>query len=148
MSEKNVLVATYGSLRVGMQNARVNDSAGATYVGKGRTVENFDLFQFRGAYFPSVSLAHHASECPVVVDVFATDRAGLCGPYDRLEGYPSFYNRTQIQVMLDSGEEVTAWIYHIDREQPTRVETGDWCTFVNPDYYKTFTYERDDEDGL
>lgn len=128
MSER-VLVAVYGSLRSGMQNFRVNENAGATLVGKGATVNNHDLHQYSSCYFPSVSLAHSDSEKPVIVEVFETTEAGLTGPYDRLEGYPSFYNRTQVPVKLDSGEVVDAWIYHIDEKQPVRVESGDWVEF-------------------
>lgn len=135
MSEQ-VLVATYGSLRVGMQNARVNDRAGAKLFGHGKTVENYDLHQFGSAYFPSVSLQHSESKKPVVVDVYATDEAGLTGPYDGLEGcyhggvHPNnFYNRSLIDVALDDGKVVKAWIYHIDEPQPNRIESGDWMDF-------------------
>ena len=141
MSDK-VLVATYGSLRRNMQNFRVNERAGGKFFGHGKTVENFDLFRFGGAYFPSVSLKHSDSGKPVVVDVFETDMAGLTGPYDMLEGYDpvnpedGFYNRTQIEIELDSGEVVKAWIYHICEEQNERVESGDWCLYNDPEYYE------------
>lgn len=125
MSDK-VLVAVYGSLRSGMQNYVVNENAGATLVGKGVTIDNYDLHRYAGCYFPSVSLTHSNAGKPVVVEVFETTESGLTGPYDRLEGYPSFYNRTQIPVKLDNGDEVEAWIYHIDEEQPDLVESGDW----------------------
>lgn len=130
-----VLVAVYGSLRSGMHNAAVNDRAGATLVGKGRTVDNYDLHQYSSCYFPSVSLAHSTSEKPVVVEVFETDQSGLEGPYDGLEGHRgndnphTFYKRTLVPVLLDSGEQVEAWIYHIDETQPVRVESGDWVEF-------------------
>lgn len=152
MSEVNqdnrVFVATYGSLRRGMQNERVNERAGGKFFGHGKTVENFDLFRFGGAYFPSVSLEHSDSGKPVVVDVFETDMAGLTGPYDMLEGYDpvnpedGFYNRTQIEIELDSGEVVKAWIYHIDDMQNERVESGDWCLHNIPDYYETLNAEE------
>lgn len=127
------LVAVYGSLRSGMQNFHVNNRAGAALVGKGTTVDNHDLFRYAGCYFPSVSLAHSESGKPVVVEVFSTDEAGLTGPYDALEGYPNFYNRTQIPVKLDDGSEVMAWIYHIDEEQSDRVESGDWVEYCKGD---------------
>lgn len=134
MSDK-VLVATYGSLRRGMSNEGVNTRADATYVGKGKTVEKFDLFRYNGSYFPSVSLAHNESNTQVVVDVWETDLKGLTGPYDFLEGYPSFYNRTEIEVAMDDGTIRNAWIYHIDRVMPERVAHGDWCLFLDPAYY-------------
>ncbi|MCS5736871.1 gamma-glutamylcyclotransferase family protein, partial [Herbiconiux daphne] len=55
---------------------------------------------------------------------------GLKGSYDALEGYPSFYNRTQIPVVLDDGRELDAWIYHIDEEQKEGVAHGDWVKYL------------------
>lgn len=146
--EKNVLIATYGSLRVGMQNFGINTAAGATLVGCGETVDNFDLFRYGGAYFPSVSLAHSKSNKPVVVDVFETTQEGLEGPYDMLEGHSpdrddNFYNRTLVKIQMDSGEVLDAWIYHIDEEQPERVESGDWCLYNDHDYYKNKEEQND-----
>lgn len=127
MSDK-VLVAVYGSLRTGMENARVNNRAGATSIGEGFTKNNAGLYRYSAAYFPMVALDDQSAEKPVRVEIFETTQAGLEGPYDMLEGYPTFYNRTQIQVVLDSGEEVTAWIYHIEESgsRGDKVESGDW----------------------
>lgn len=129
MSDK-VLVATYGSLRTGQANFRVNEMAGAKSLGEGWTVENHNLYRYNGAYFPSVSLVHNDNNTPVRVEVFETDRNGLTGPYDRLEGYPDFYNRTEIPVKLDSGEVVQAWIYHIDQPLVETVKHGDWVKYL------------------
>ncbi|MFW3388493.1 UNVERIFIED_CONTAM: gamma-glutamylcyclotransferase family protein, partial [Kocuria sp. CPCC 205274] len=61
---------------------------------------------------------------------------GLEGPYDRLEGYPHFYNRTQVPVTLENGDTLTAWIYHIDEDRAREVTNGgDWCLYRNEDYY-------------
>uniref|UniRef100_A0AAU6NU80 Gamma-glutamylcyclotransferase AIG2-like domain-containing protein n=1 Tax=Escherichia phage 1-6bf TaxID=3117708 RepID=A0AAU6NU80_9CAUD len=131
-----IYVATYGSLRRGQANYLVNDRAGAKSIGEGWTEDNFDLFRYGGSYFPSISLTHSNNNKPVRVEVFATDKAGLEGPYDRLEGYnkhspeDSFYQRTQIAVKMDSGETVIAWIYHIDKEQDVLVESGDWSEYL------------------
>ena len=131
-----IYVATYGSLRRGQANYLVNDRAGAKSIGEGWTEDNFDLFRYGGSYFPSISLEHSNNNKPVRVEVFATDKAGLEGPYDRLEGYnkrspeDSFYQRTQIAVKMDSGETVIAWIYHIDEEQDVLVESGDWSEYL------------------
>lgn len=142
MSDK-VFVATYGSLRRGMHNAMVNDNANAVFVSKAKTKENFDLFEYGGGAFPSVSLVHSESKKPVVVDLYETTMAGVTGAYDWLEGYRgpgarNFYDRTEITVVKDDGEEVIAWIYHIDEEQDVRVESGDWCTHKIHDYYLNF----------
>ena len=129
-AEGKTFVAVYGSLRTGMSNYGVNLRAGAELVGKGRTVEDYDLHRYAGCYFPSVSLTHSDSEKPVVVEVFETTQAGLTGPYDGLEGYPNFYNRTVVPVVLDDGREVDAWIYHIDEKQTDVVDSGDWVEYL------------------
>lgn len=140
MSDK-VLIAVYGSLRVGMSNAGVNSSGGGVYKGTGRTVENYNLYRYKGSYFPAVSLEHNSNNKPVVVDVFEAPLSGLTGAYDRLEGchapnHPSnFYNRTEVDVELN-GEVVKAWIYNIPEEQHELVESGDWCLYCNPHYYE------------
>tara|TARA_B100001063_G_scaffold227047_2_gene237152 strand:- start:2805 stop:3224 length:420 start_codon:yes stop_codon:yes gene_type:complete len=128
---KDVLVAVYGSLRQGLGNHRVIGFANGELVDSGKTVNNYNMYSL-GA-FPSVSLEHSGHGTPLVVEVYRTDEEGLTGPLDGLEGYPTFYNRTKVDVVLDdSGEVVSAWIYHIDEEKDEPVLDGDWFK------YKTF----------
>ncbi|AUG88427.1 gamma-glutamyl cyclotransferase [Vibrio phage Vp_R1] len=130
-SPEKQLVAVYGSLRPGRGNFGVNGEAKATHLFTATTKDNYDLFEYCNS-FPSVSLKHSDSGTPVVVDIFETTRSGLEGAYDRLEGYDkenpedSFYNRTEIPIMLATGDIVMAWIYHIDEITGKRVEHGDW----------------------
>ncbi len=128
---KDILVAVYGSLRQGLGNHRVIGMANGELVDTGKTVENYNMYSL-GA-FPSVSLAHSSHGTQLVVEVYRTDEEGLTGPLDGLEGYPHFYNRTQVDVVLDdSGEVVSAWVYHIDEIKNEPVLDGDWFK------YKTF----------
>lgn len=136
LETKPVFVACYGSLRSLMGNHRVNAMAGGTVVGLGRTKDNYDLFAYCSG-FPSVSLEHSDNGLPVRVEVYETTEAGLTGPYDRLEGYPNFYNRTLIPVVLDDGSEVGCYIYHIDQVSGPLVENNDWCLRkYGPNYYE------------
>lgn len=146
--EGNTFIATYGSLRRNMENFGVNAHGNGVFVGKGQTVENYDLYRFGRSYFPSVSLQHSESGKPVVVDIFEAPegRTGLQGSYDMLEGYPNFYNRSQIEIQLDDGNTLTAWIYHIDEQQDNRVESGDWCTFKHPAYYEALESGNEETD--
>lgn len=140
MSDKTVLVATYGSLRRGMGNFRVNLRAGGEFVGTGKTMEHFDLFEYCYG-FPSVSLTHNSAGKPVTVDVFATTQDGLEGAYDGLEGHHgndnphTFYKRSKVKVQMDNGNLVDAWMYHIDEETGPVVEHGDWCVHKNGEQY-------------
>ncbi|MGL5581380.1 MAG: gamma-glutamylcyclotransferase family protein [Cetobacterium sp.] len=137
-----VFVATYGSLRRGMHNFGVNQRGGGEYFGTGQTRENFNLYRYGGAYFPSVSLKHDSHGVPVVVDVFEAPETGLIGAYDGLEGHRgndnphTFYKRTQVVVDMPNNYFLKAWIYHIDEEQNEPVLTGDWCLHHNENYYK------------
>lgn len=47
---------------------------------------------------------------------------------DRLESYPSFYQREEIIVELASGETVKAWIYLCPKMAATqpKIESGEW----------------------
>lgn len=144
MTDKNVLVATYGSLRRGMGNHPVNDMAGGEFVGLGKTAGNVDIFAYCGG-FPSISLKHSDNGKPVVVDVYRTTQQGLEGPYDRLEGHNplrktgNFYDRSEVMINMDSGEQVKAWIYHIDDVTGPLVESGDWCLHKGGEgYYEQF----------
>ncbi|MGL5566022.1 MAG: gamma-glutamylcyclotransferase family protein [Plesiomonas sp.] len=140
MTDKTILVATYGSLRRNMGNHHVNAIGDGELVGLGKTVENFDIFAYCGG-FPSVSLKHSENGKPVVVEVYRTHEKGLTGAYDRLEGYNaknperSFYNRTPIKVAMDNGDEVEAWIYHIDEATGPLVESGDWGLYKGGEGY-------------
>ncbi len=128
MSNK-VLIAAYGSLRKGMSNFGVNARGGGEYSFTGKTKNCYNLYRYGQCYFPSVSLEHDTNGTQVVVDVFEAPESGMLGAYDRLEGYPDFYNRTEITVVDSEGKEHTAWIYHIDEEQDTLVQSGDWVEF-------------------
>lgn len=121
-----VLVAVYGTLRTGEGNHRCMVRADGKSLGLGKTLKNYNLYNL-GA-FPKVSLTRRDHKVPVTVEVFETDLNGLRGPLDMLEGYPSFYDRTQVDVVLDSGETVKAWIYHIENDSglSAPIKSGDW----------------------
>ena len=124
MSNKDQLVAVYGSLRKGFGNHSVMERAGGEYFFTGKTKENYDLHDL--GYFPSVSKAHNTNGTPVVVEVFAVDEGGLKGPLDTLEGFPDFYNRSLTKVVDEEGKEFDVWLYHIDRANGPVVRSGDW----------------------
>lgn len=136
-AEGKTFIATYGSLRRGKQNYRVNESGCGKFVGLGVTEENYNLYRYSGSYFPSVSMTNSDNNTPVVVDVFeAPIDGGLTGAYDALEGYPNFYNRTKVNIKMDDGSTLEAWIYHIDEDQDEVITSGDWCLHNNDSYYE------------
>lgn len=145
-SEGKCFISTYGSLRRGMHNFRVNVMGNGTLVGLGKTDNNYNLYDLGS--FPSVSLTHNSQETQVRVEVYEAplDNTGLTGPYDRLEGYPNFYNRTEVPITMDNGDTLTAWIYHIDEDGRREVEGGDWCQYRRADYYEALAAGEEEID--
>lgn len=112
MSEKT-LVAFYGIFRKdfhGRSDAG-HKGRGSSHVGKGRTVENYNSYDWY------VDLGRNSQGYPVIVDVYEVTPEGLAS-YDVVEGtrgvdHPdNWYNRSKVDVQLDSGEVVNCWIYH------------------------------------
>jgi len=122
------LVAVYGSLRKGLGNHRVLGDSEC--VGKG-LVTGFGMYSLGG--YPALTTL--AERTDVVVEVYEADEDTMVR-LDRLEGYPTFYDRKKVAVHLDAGEAgveayTTAWIYYIDNTFDERrfVEGGDWVEY-------------------
>ena len=116
-------VAVYGSLRQGLGNHRLLEHVESHE--KGVTLSNFNMYSLGG--FPAITEEGTAG---VVVEVYDVDDATFAR-LDRLEGYPSFYDRKEVDVLLDNGNTVQAWIYYL-HDQPAYaglVEGNDWVKF-------------------
>lgn len=112
------LVAVYGSLRAGLGNHRLLTKA--TLVVPSQRVAGFDMYSMGG--FPFIT--HGSGE--ITIEVYAVTEPEMRS-LDRLEGYPSFYNRELIETQAG-----LAWIYFIDGENTSRyqpVPSGDWFEF-------------------
>ena len=119
-SIENSLVAVYGSLRKGKGNHRILDNDRTEYLGTTR-VSGFDMYNMGS--FPFIT----DGGGEITVEVYRVTDSTTAYRLDALEGYPSFYNRKQVQT-----EYGLAWIYFINdfdvsRYQP--VPDGDWVTF-------------------
>ena len=116
-------VAVYGSLRKGFGNHVLLEHVESHK--KGKTVDvPFTMYHLGG--FPAI--VQDADGGAVVVEVYDVDDATFAR-LDRLEGYPSFYDRMEVDVDLEDGSTDTAWIYfHTDT--PTyhsgTVHNNDW----------------------
>ncbi|WXX18471.1 hypothetical protein TacPo2_16 [Pantoea bacteriophage TacPo2] len=131
MRMKN-LVAVYGSLLSGLGNHRVMERARGELLGTGESVINIDMYSLGG--FPSISLAHSEHKSTIRVEVYEVDDEGM-KPLNMLEGYRgegerNFYNRSLVDIKLDNGDVVEAFIYHIDEQQSTPVVDGDWREYL------------------
>ena len=98
--ELRTRVFVYGTLLAGERNH--HHLARAHLVAEARTQPAFTLYDF-GPYPGMVATGNHA----VIGEVYEVDEPMLAA-MDRLEGHPSFYRRTTIQ--LEDGSAVEAYL--------------------------------------
>lgn len=110
-----MLVAVYGSLRKGLGNHRVISQDPSHTLLSTERIGGWDMFSY-GAY-PYISQGGGE----ITVEVYQVADETLV-PLDRLEGYPHFYNRVQVET-----SQGLAWIYFINQGSNNRpVLNGDW----------------------
>jgi gamma-glutamylcyclotransferase (GGCT)/AIG2-like uncharacterized protein YtfP len=119
-------VFVYGTLMTGESNNRVMQAAGGKFLASWCITGGYRLWSL-GAY-PGVT-------------VDATKHNRITGelwevndlsPLDRLEGYPSFYGRTEVRTNVGKG---TALMYTLSKDYPTRykleeIKSGSWLQHV------------------
>lgn len=135
MSE-TLKVLVYGSLRKGMQNdiKYYAENANSNTKLLGTTKIKGKMYSL-GA-FPYVNTKEDGV---VVGEVYETteNQERLLYGLDRLEGYPAFYNREEVDTEFGK-----AWVYYINkppRPDNTFVEDGDWVKY----FKSTYTEDRD-----
>jgi len=122
MGQSN-LVAVYGSLRNGLGNHRMLTTAEP--YGDDVTEKEWQMFSL-GAY-PGIIPGGES----INIEVYKVNDL-VFNSLDRLEGYPSFYNRRIINTKFGD-----AWIYFLNRpsyisdnKHFKHVEGGDWVDFI------------------
>lgn len=119
MTDQPILVAVYGSLRKGMGNHALLARGNAVHLSTER-VKGWDMYSL-GA-FPFI----REGGGEITIEVYAVDSQTFSN-LDRLEGYPSFYDRELIETSKGN-----AWVYFIDSSPNSRpVTSGDWVTYYN-----------------
>ena len=126
-SKKNVLdlvpVAVYGTLKKNYSNY-YHYLKSSTHVGSGETKDKYPLVISGLPYVMNKKGVGHN----VDVDVFLVSQSTL-KQIDSLEGHPNWYERKKIQILMDNGGVMTAWLYFNDTIEDTGV------------YHKTYTQE-------
>lgn len=126
-SKKNVLdlvpVAVYGTLKKNYSNY-YHYLKSSTHVGSGETKDKYPLVISGLPYVMNKKGVGHN----VDVDVFLVSQSTL-KQIDSLEGHPTWYERKKIQILMDNGGVMTAWLYFNDTIEDTGV------------YHKTYTQE-------
>lgn len=95
-----MLVAVYGSLKQGYRNHAL--LGGSEFKGVDGTSAEFSMYSMGG--FPCIT---EGGDTSIHVEVYEVEDE-VFSRLDRLEGYPSFYNRKEIDTMYGK-----AWIYYI-----------------------------------
>lgn len=124
-------IFVYGTLRVG-ESVDLSQNPGVDYVGPDRI--NARLFDV--GWFPGVSAVNYwidgaSPENPdgacVRGDVFKILNDDVCIGLDHYEGYPSLYDRCQVET--EAG--VTAWVYTYNGPFTglEEITSGDWRSY-------------------
>lgn len=113
-------VAVYGSLRKGLHNHRLLTTS--EMIGTDE-LENFSMFSL--GPFPFIT--PEEAENKIAVEVYEVNEE-VFASLDRLEGYPSFYNRQEVDTKHGK-----CWIYFMEKDtsygKHIPVESGDWKEF-------------------
>jgi len=111
------LVMVYGSLKKNFHNHHLLHTS--ELLGEQKTAEEYTMYGLGG--FPAIKEGGSTSICGEVYKVDDPTFKRL----DRLEGYPHFYNRKEIETSYG-----TAWIYYIKDADSLKsnkvIESGIW----------------------
>lgn len=144
--ERTHLVFAYGSLLKGLPNHPVMADAEGRFHGPGRTVDLGLMFSMGG--YPGIIAGQDVVDAGLDVDgedltrikgeLYTVDDHGL-RILDRLEGYPTFYNRSEVMVVTDDNKHaVQAWMYHLPAHwygsHKMIINDGDWRNYYDRRY--------------
>ena len=127
----NSTLFVYGTLRRGATEGESDALLrGATYLGPARTGGRlYDLGRYPGLVPSDAQGASVRGEVHLLADparaLADLDRYEGCAPDDR---QPHEYERVEREVLLDSGDVVTAWLYAYARpiDAAHEIPSGDW----------------------
>ena len=143
----SVYVGVYGTLKCGHGNHRLLMSS--TFIGKGKTNDRYPLTISSLPYLHKQENVGHNVE----VEVYKVDHPTL-EQLDRLEGHPHFYKREVIEIRMNSGRLLSAWVYFVQNrshnnerlhkryggyEDTYNISTVSdhrkWCEYLQDDIY-------------
>ncbi len=130
MPTRDTLVFIYGTLRKGYWNHVYVENADA--LGFAKTIESD--FIMRAHSYPFVCRAKADNKqiaTKITGELYAVSDYEL-KKLDVLEGYPRFYDREQILITTNAGENYTAWMYINNNGSGDVVESGDYSDHTAP----------------
>lgn len=112
MSENDILVMTYGTLKRGQYNYPYMQSAQGVFVDEVVSTESKYQMIGVGSAFPGII----AGDKQFKGEMFRVPVDGVIGVLDYLEGYPVMYDRGFISVKsLTNGKEYSALVYFLTK---------------------------------
>jgi gamma-glutamylaminecyclotransferase len=113
------LVFVYGTLRKGGKyNAALRD---AIFLGSAQTQEQYALYRAEYA-----RLVKQESVSPITGEVYQVNPSTL-SYLDEIEEHPDVYCREQVQVILENGQQVWAWVYFYPQPIGILEPSGDYA---------------------
>lgn len=122
MLEEKFYLFVYGTLRNGLYNNHY--LRGARFLGLGRTVEQYVLFVGKYPYVQRVPEGSDTALTRVRGEVYVVDKSTLAA-VDVLEEHPDTYRREIVEIELDKGGMLPAWLYFHPRPSGRRIASGD-----------------------
>ena len=113
-------VFVYGTLRKGFGNHRHVKEA--QFLGRARTQR---AYQLRQSIIPYVSEFKEEGKTQIIGEVYVVTKTQL-ERIDHLEGHPRFYQRKEVQVLLENGLQLNAWLYFCERGKGVINRSGDF----------------------
>ena len=123
----NKLIFVYGSLLSGLHNHCLLDNDESSLVGLHTTEPMYSLLDL-GSY-PGVTKNGHTAISGEVWEVSEAVYARV----EMLEGYPSFYDRTELTTPY--GQAGMYYLEAANYERYSTVESGDWKSYVQEKMY-------------
>ncbi len=126
--KRNICIFVYGTLRQGYWNHALLSRA--EFVGQGKTVK--PEFVMRAVSYPFISDPTPEDQefaTQIVGELYMVSEKEM-KELDRLEGYPTFYDRRQIEVLCSATKKpITAWVYINNRPSGDIIPSGDYADF-------------------
>jgi len=110
----------YGTLKRGFRAHDILKQWNAVYIGKAKTDARYQLYKVN--WFPGM-VFDERQQGGVHGEVYEITKETFVA-LDRYEGAPDLFKRQTI--LLDDGEEATAYIFNRDADDLERVEGGEW----------------------
>ncbi|GLR63561.1 gamma-glutamylcyclotransferase family protein [Marinospirillum insulare] len=120
LEENYVLV--YGTLRKGGSNHSLMQEA---HFITEATLSDFTMVSLGG--YPAV-YKDKAAKNDILAELYSVDNLTF-SDLDELEGYPDYYQRSQVEISLAKEQKIKAWIYHQSKDELAsyeQIEGGDW----------------------